>query len=296
MEKRCAEFETVRPVYCSCVPSTNIPFFGKEKERVRKKENFTLIELLVVIAIIAILAGMLMPALQQARARGRDTYCINNLKQHFYSVAMYMENYDDYFPTTYTATLANGGGSKNPGFKPAWQLLLENGLNPISMDCPADTTKGPGLGYYTDGCDWMKQGDKWLPNRSYVVERFLGQPQNGTTTNLPYKNSRCKVPGMLVTIWCGEASGEVPKGYPTEFTSGHADWQTHLNTGNNYVLAGMQQHRMNKNVLTMNGSAKAYKMFGDLETNKQYYYWRIDTHESAILGVWNKNNIHKFGK
>jgi hypothetical protein len=142
----------------------------------------------------------------------------------------------------------------------------------------------------------MKKGDKWLPNRSYVVERFLGQPQNGTTTNLPYKSSRCKVPGMLVGIWCGEASGAVPKDYPTEFTSGHGDWQTHLNAGNSYVLAGIQQHGMNKNVLTMNGAAKAYKMFGDLETNKQHYYWRVDTYEDAILGVWNKNNIQMFGK
>ena len=94
-----------------------------------KRNSFTLIELLVVIAIIAILAGMLLPALSKARARAQAASCISNLRQMGTAFNMYLVDTKDYMPT---------GRPDVPTDAAAWYNGIYPYLDNIKMfDCPA---------------------------------------------------------------------------------------------------------------------------------------------------------------
>ncbi|MFA7231050.1 MAG: type II secretion system protein [Victivallaceae bacterium] len=235
-----------------------------------KKTAFTLIELLVVIAIIAILASMLLPALNKARDKARAIECTNNLKQIGQAMLYYAQDNNDNLPNGRTASGVTPAkywySYQDQGFLAPYLSMLKTTYDSIGavkansrskLSCPAAPMQTPvsGTTLWTYGYNNVISS-----NNSPQTFRKISSFKRVSETSLVMDNNSTK--GAYADT---DLQTAVTTGYPVGYRHG----------------GGSSAFKNSSNVVFVDGHAESRKFGtipdqyspGDSNSKRKFYFW-----------------------
>ena len=211
-----------------------------------RKNRFTIIELLTVISVIAILAALLLPALNKARMRAKSSGCINNQKQLGLGFQMYCTDNADFLPPV-------SNGSATSSTAPFWPKLLmgesPNGTN----------SKGFLRGMYATNQLFL------CPSMNGVYDLEAVSASAGWWTDHPHYG----INSLL---------------YPNDVDTGYFRWQNNVDETNGGYGNIAGRHLLSAQALYLDGHVNSHRIsnpehpfgsgiFCNIEANKPYHRW-----------------------